>query len=144
MSLRSTDAIRTSILSGNTPFPTAENFPKAYGHNTLLLNNETVVVLHMPANAFVTDLQGMLHVGDSLEIFASVEAWEAAYNHSTTALRTEDGFWSDVLRSQNPKSPLETVYMYDELSSRFGHSSWNDNSQILIGLYYNTTIPGNY
>jgi hypothetical protein len=144
MSLRSTDAIRTSILSGNTPFPTAENFPKAYGYNTLLLSNETVAVLNMPANAFVADLQGMLHAGDPLEIFASVEAWEAAYNHSTTALRTEDKYWYDVLRSTHRKRSLETLYMYDELNSRFGYSSWDDNSQILIGLYYNTTIPQNY
>jgi hypothetical protein len=113
-----------------------------YGYNTLLLSNDTAAILDLPTRSYLTDLQSQISADETINITASVNAYQASYNASTTALQTDDTLWSNILGL--PVSPfgLNTIYTYQEGSPRLGFMPFNNNSQILFAKYYNTTYQG--
>ncbi|KAF2828751.1 hypothetical protein CC86DRAFT_404642 [Ophiobolus disseminans] len=114
-SLTSMAAFRLAVFSRAMEFSRPEDYPAAYGYNTLLLSNDAAAILDMPTMAYLTSLRSQLLVDETININASVYAYRATYNASTIDLSNEQ--WNKTIGSEI----LRTGALYsDVVGSRLG------------------------
>lgn len=65
-------------------------FPQAYGANTMLLSNDSTVLLDMPQNIRLLALQNWLYDGESLDVSASVHGSVTVHNTAIAVIDDPD------------------------------------------------------
>jgi hypothetical protein len=137
-------AFQTASGLGNAAYPRPNEFPLAYGYNTLLLSNDSAAILDIPTGSYISMLQSRMLAGETVDITASVDAYVATYNTSTTALRTDDALWVNAIKSStgNGLGGLSTIYLFKGMGARLGMMPFGNNDQVLFGLYYDSTDWG--
>ena len=78
--------------SNDSVQPPFVDLPKAYGYNTLLLDNTSAALLDMPVPDYVISIQQILKANESWQTSASVNATVARYNTSGDAYINNDDF----------------------------------------------------
>jgi hypothetical protein len=137
-------AFQTASGLGNATYPSADAFPLVYGYNTLLINDESAAILDLPKGSYLTHLQSGMSASETLHINASVDAYMASYNTSTTGIMSDDSLWADIIESGTREGQwgLSTMYLYKGKGARIGVMPFDSNTQTLVALYYNSTEWG--
>jgi len=138
-------AFQTASGLGKALYPGPNEFPLAYGYNTLLLSNDSAAILDIPTSSYISALQSQMSADEVLDITASVDAYVATYNTTTTmTLRTDDALWVNAISSSvnNGFGGLSTMYLYQGMGARIGMLPFGSNNQMLFALYYNSTDWG--
>ncbi|KAF2633135.1 hypothetical protein BU25DRAFT_89324 [Macroventuria anomochaeta] len=136
-------AFRRAALSAQSTYPRTGDFPVAYGYNVLLLNNDASSVLDMPTMEYLTSLQAQLLANETLNINATIYAYQATYNASTTDLQTNDELWSNIVQSGSIQEGLSTIELFrGPPRSRLGMMPFGNDSQVLFAAYPNSTSEG--
>ncbi|KAK4220854.1 hypothetical protein QBC38DRAFT_493272 [Podospora fimiseda] len=128
---------------GKGPYPQPHEFPVAYGYNILLLSDYSAAVLDIPSNEYISDLQAQLNSPEeALTIKADVDGYLSSFDASfTTKMATDDALWSSTMRKGYG---LGTIELYRGQGGRLGVTNFggDENNQMLIGLYYNSSVFG--
>ena len=128
-------AVATSSQNGSEPpLPT---YPRAYGFNILLPNNESTAMLDIPQPSYVSAIQQLLALGESWTITARVIATVATFNHSTG---NESFIESRCAAADASSWAYETIDMFNYFRpALLDHPSPGDQSIQYIGF-----IPVSY
>ena len=126
---------RTTILP-DLPLPA---FPKPYGHNILLLGNESSAILDLPQSSYVSELQNHLAVGESFPLSANVSAIVSGCNRSRLDTPERYGaYYSSFCRNAtNNTGALNYLSLFNGYS--MGLLEWPGagyQSHNFIGFYY--------
>jgi hypothetical protein len=77
----------------------ADNRAISYGHNILLLGNDTAAVLDLPRSSYLSAIKNRLKVDESWSIEAKVYGLVTRLNDTVQDLLNDDNFWSNVIDS---------------------------------------------
>jgi hypothetical protein len=120
-------------------YPSTNEFPKAYGYNTLLLSGDSAAILDTPTALNISSTQTLLSEGERLDINASVNAYMATVDESSD-FRTNDTTWYEAITSS--QDGLSTMYLYEGQGAQVGMMTYDANDQAYFGLYYNSSATG--
>jgi len=122
-------------------YPTIDEFPKAYGYNTLLLSGESAAILDTPKASYISSIQSQLSGGETLDISASVTAYMAVGDISSD-FQINDTTWNAAINSSlSGLGGLSTIYLYEGEGARIGMMV-GANDEAYFGLYYNSSDWG--
>ena len=93
-------AFLAASSNDSNPPPFLE-LPKAYGYNTLLIDNVTAALLDMPHPEYVNSIQQKLSVGETWNVSASVNGTVTTYNTSGDVYIKNDSFWNHTFNHSN-------------------------------------------
>lgn len=111
------------------PFPA--EFPQVYGANTMLLSNESTVMLDMPQSTRLLALQDWLYEGESLDVTASVHG-SVTVHDTTIAVKDDPAFESACFKSSMALVRLDLFIGYSVYL--LSPASTADQSHIWIGF----------
>jgi hypothetical protein len=123
-------------------YPATNEFPTAYGYNTLLLSGDSAAILDTPTASYISSIQRLLSGGETLDISASVDAY-MAISDTSSDFRSNDMTWNAAVNSSlNPTlGGLNTIYLYEGMRARMG-MMLSANDQTYFGIYYNSSDRG--
>jgi len=140
-------AFRSASLLGNVPRPSADQFPIAYGYNTLLLGDNSAAILDIPTAPNISYMQGKLRPGESWYIDAPVNAYLASLD-TYSDFRTNNATWNDDIDSafsnHNIFWPgLASAELYRVRGGHVGLINFGvASNQSYFGIYYNSSVYG--
>jgi hypothetical protein len=88
-------AFLAASSNASTPPPLME-LPKAYGFNTLLIDNTTAALLDMPNPVYVSSIQRALGSSETWYVSAAVNGTVTTYNTTGQIYINNDSFWADT------------------------------------------------
>jgi hypothetical protein len=124
-------------------YPGTNEFPTAYGYNTLLLSGDSAAILDTPTASYISSTQRLLSDGEALNISASVDAY-MAISDTSSDFRSNDTTWNAAVNSSlNPNlGRLNTIFLYEGKRARIGMMLSGANDQAYFGIYYNSSDFG--
>ncbi|KAM0324385.1 hypothetical protein ACHAQA_008166 [Verticillium albo-atrum] len=134
---------QTASGRGEARYPT--EFPQAYGYNTLLLSNDSAAIIDIPTEKYAAALRPALTAGDHFLITATVSAYVATRDPSSSAFVADDALWEGAYERRQPELGLTVMSLYLGGGENFGILPFGDrestdNNRLLISLYYNSTF----
>lgn len=129
----------TASSNDLVPFPPFR-LPAPFGHNLLLLNNESAAVLDIPMTQYIESMQKEIGTNETWRLSASVNAYVSMHNQSITELRANDDFWNHTFNS----SILYSFYLFDTKHNFGVLTGWSADIQgvhYLLGPYNLTSVP---
>jgi hypothetical protein len=119
--------------------PPFTELPKAYGYNTLLIDNTTAALLDMPVPDYVTSIQQNLSSNEIWYVSASVNATVTKYNASSEIYINNDSFWNYTFdqRGSNGVGYLNSWQMFNgwDIGLLLGSVSDTDGTYCFAGNY---------
>ena len=130
-----------SINGAEPPIPV---FPRAYGYNILLLNDESTAMLDIPGPDYVSAVQSLLALGESWSLTASVFGTVANLNHSKEA--DPDGYNSTFMdlcvAAEESSGAYADIDIFDgKRLVLLDHASPGNQSSQYIGFAPSTYTP---
>lgn len=131
-------AFQAASSNDSIPPPFTE-LPRAYGYNTLLIDNTTAALLDMPAPDYVTSIQQNLGLSETWYVSASVNATVTKYNTSGQIYINNDSFWNYTFaqRSDNGEGYLNSWELFNgwDLGLLLSSGSDTDGTYCFAGNY---------
>ncbi|KAF3809614.1 hypothetical protein GCG54_00012901 [Colletotrichum gloeosporioides] len=133
------DFFSTSAVDDN--FYPSTAFPKPFGHNVLLLENNTAAALDLPRYPYIRAMQNRIKDGEGLIINATVQAYITRLNTTAGTLLANDRFWNDTIGKQDRGM---TAYTQFANATALGMVPWIPNgdgtTSCLLGFYSPTQV----
>ncbi|KAJ9603304.1 hypothetical protein H2200_012082 [Cladophialophora chaetospira] len=125
------------------PYPQPNEFPVAFGYNTLLLEHGSAAILDISTGSYVSTAQSMMSTNETWDVTATVLAYVASID-TTSDFRTNDVTWRNAMETNLNQfmGAMSTIYMYVGRGRRTGFLPIGANDERYFGLYDNSETWG--
>lgn len=119
-------------------------FPRAFGHNTLLLSSNSAAILDTPTNSTIANIRAArLGNNETWDIAADVQAYVATRD-TESDFRTNDETWMETIRSNHGPHhegdlAMTSMWLYHDQKA-LGIMPSDENNACYISMYDNSSV----